>query len=201
MTAGGPEEPIDSVRFSGTLFGKMGLAVAREAVRLARMYRGGRQHREARTGREPPVQAWRTEGAVMDLAGVRTRSSWRRSLGLHAVLAGRGKIRRARDDQPRARPHGRRTWGRQGRYPDLFVVGFAATHGDPVADAREKLASKGTDLVVGNDISREGLGFGAADNEVYIVGREKERFVPRASKEEVARVILDSMMVEMDEER
>jgi phosphopantothenoylcysteine decarboxylase/phosphopantothenate--cysteine ligase len=87
------------------------------------------------------------------------------------------------------------------RYPDLFVVGFAATHGDPVADAREKLAKKGANLVVGNDISREGVGFGAAENEVYVVGREKERFVPRASKAQVARVILDSMMAEMDEER
>jgi phosphopantothenoylcysteine decarboxylase/phosphopantothenate--cysteine ligase len=87
------------------------------------------------------------------------------------------------------------------RYPDLFVVGFAATHGDPVADAREKLASKGVDLVVGNDISREGVGFGADENEVYVVGPEGERFVPRASKEEVARVILDSLMVEMNKER
>ena len=87
------------------------------------------------------------------------------------------------------------------RYPDLFVVGFAATHGDPVAEAREKLAKKGANLVVGNDISREGVGFGAAENEVYIVSREKERFVPRASKEQVARVILDSMMADMDEER
>ena len=86
------------------------------------------------------------------------------------------------------------------RYPDLFVVGFAATHGDPVADAREKLAKKGANLVVGNDISREGVGFGAAENEVYVVGRENERFVPRASKEQVARVILDTMIAEMDEE-
>jgi phosphopantothenoylcysteine synthetase/decarboxylase len=45
------------------------------------------------------------------------------------------------------------------------------------------------------------VGFGAADNEVYVVGRERERFVPRASKEEVARVILESLMAEMDEER
>ena len=75
------------------------------------------------------------------------------------------------------------------RYPDLFVVGFAATHGDPVPDAREKLGSKGVDLVVGNDISREGICFGADENEVYVVGPEGERFVPRSSKVAVARVI------------
>ena len=87
------------------------------------------------------------------------------------------------------------------RYPDLFVVGFAATHGGPVADAREKLGSKGADLVVGNDISLSGIGFGADENEVYVVGREDERFVPRTSKREVARVILDSMLTEMGKER
>ena len=87
------------------------------------------------------------------------------------------------------------------RYPDLFVVGFAATHGDPVPDAREKLGSKGANLVIGNDISREGIGFGADENEVYVVGRDGERFVPRASKEDVARVILESLLKEMSAER
>ena len=50
--------------------------------------------------------------------------------------------------------------------PGLFMVGFAATHGDPVGDAREKLRSKSIDLVVGNDISQSGIGFGADENEV-----------------------------------
>jgi phosphopantothenoylcysteine decarboxylase/phosphopantothenate--cysteine ligase len=81
------------------------------------------------------------------------------------------------------------------------VVGFAATHGDPVPDAREKLGSKGANLVIGNDISREGIGFGADENEVYVVGRGGERFVPRASKEDVARVILESLLKEMSAER
>jgi phosphopantothenoylcysteine decarboxylase / phosphopantothenate---cysteine ligase len=87
------------------------------------------------------------------------------------------------------------------RYPDLFVVGFAATHGDPIADAREKLGSKGVNLVVGNDISRSGIGFGADENEVYVVGPEEERFVPRTSKREVARIILESLIAEMNEKR
>jgi phosphopantothenoylcysteine decarboxylase/phosphopantothenate--cysteine ligase len=86
-------------------------------------------------------------------------------------------------------------------YPDLFVVGFAATHGDPVADAREKLGSKGVNLVVGNDISREGIGFAADENEAYVVGPGGERFVPRTSKKEVARVILEILLEEMSEER
>jgi phosphopantothenoylcysteine decarboxylase / phosphopantothenate---cysteine ligase len=81
------------------------------------------------------------------------------------------------------------------------VVGFAATHGDPLEDARDKLGRKGADLVVGNDISGEGVGFGSDENEVWVVGREEERFVPRASKQEVAGVILQTMMVEMERQR
>jgi len=87
------------------------------------------------------------------------------------------------------------------RYPDLFVVGFAATHGDPVADARNKLASKGVNLVVGNDISQAGIGFGTDENEVYVVSRHGERFVPRAPKPDVARFILESLVADMGEER
>jgi phosphopantothenoylcysteine decarboxylase/phosphopantothenate--cysteine ligase len=68
----------------------------------------------------------------------------------------------------------------------LFMVGFAATHGDPVPDAREKLGSKGINLVVGNDISISGSGFGSDENEAYIVGEAGEQFVPRTSKTEVA---------------
>ncbi|MDQ3792221.1 MAG: bifunctional 4'-phosphopantothenoylcysteine decarboxylase/phosphopantothenoylcysteine synthetase, partial [Actinomycetota bacterium] len=67
--------------------------------------------------------------------------------------------------------------------------------------ARDKLGSKGVNLVVGNDISRVGIGFASDENEVYVVGAEGERFVPRASKREVARVVLDHMLAEMREER
>ena len=87
------------------------------------------------------------------------------------------------------------------RNPGLFMVGFAATHGDPIPDAREKLGSKGVNLVVGNDISQEGIGFGTNENEVYVVGLEGERFVPRASKHEVARVILEALETEIKKER
>ena len=81
--------------------------------------------------------------------------------------------------------------------PKLFMVGFAATFGDPAPDAREKLGSKGIDLVVGNDISHKGSGFASDENEVYIVGRQGEHFVPRTSKTEVAREILEAVTLEM----
>jgi len=207
VSAGGTREPIDSVRFIGNRSsGKMGLAVAREALRLgaevtvvaanvATVEPGTRCHtvetveelREKVLDLAADSDALVMAAAVSDFTPAsRVSEKIRRSAATTSLeLAPTADILEAVRE----------------RYPDLFVVGFAATHGDPVADAREKLAKKGANLIVGNDISREGVGFGAAENEVYVVGREKERFVPRASKEQVARFILDSMMAEMDEER
>jgi phosphopantothenoylcysteine decarboxylase/phosphopantothenate--cysteine ligase len=207
VTAGGTREPIDSVRFIGNRSsGRMGFAVAREALRLGaevtlvaanvdRVEPGTRyftvetveELRDEVLDLAADSNALVMAAAVSDFTPAsQVREKIRRSSGTTSLeLAPTADILEAVREQ----------------YPDLFVVGFAATHGDPVADAREKLSKKGANLVVGNDISREGVGFGAAENEVYVVGREKERFVPRASKEQVARVILDSMMAEMDEER
>jgi phosphopantothenoylcysteine decarboxylase / phosphopantothenate---cysteine ligase len=72
------------------------------------------------------------------------------------------------------------------------VVGFAAEHGDgALAYGRDKLARKGLDAVVVNDIARGDIGFEGPENEVTIVIAAGERHVPRASKAEVARAILD----------
>ena len=50
------------------------------------------------------------------------------------------------------------------------VVGFAAETDDLVAHAREKLARKGADLIVANDVSRPESTFGADTNRVALVG-------------------------------
>jgi phosphopantothenoylcysteine decarboxylase/phosphopantothenate--cysteine ligase len=78
------------------------------------------------------------------------------------------------------------------------LVGFAAEHGqEGLARARGKLAAKGLDAVVVNDISRPDIGFDVDANEVTILGAHRgrpdvERWdVPRASKAEVADAILD----------
>jgi phosphopantothenoylcysteine decarboxylase/phosphopantothenate--cysteine ligase len=207
VTAGGTREPIDSVRYIGNRSsGRMGFAVAREASRL---------------GAEVAVVAANVDGVEpgTEHHAVESVEELREAVLKLVADADALVMAAAVSDFRPASPVGekiRRSAGTTSlelaptadilksvreRYPDLFVVGFAATHGNPVADAREKLASKGTDLVVGNDITKEGVGFGAADNEVYVVSREKARFVPRAPKEEIARVILESLMVEMDEER
>jgi phosphopantothenoylcysteine decarboxylase/phosphopantothenate--cysteine ligase len=77
------------------------------------------------------------------------------------------------------------------RRADQTLVGFAAEHGaGAVQYGRDKLTRKGLDAVVVNDVSRPGIGFDTAENEVTIVTAAGDEHVPRATKAEVARAIL-----------
>ncbi|MEA2319059.1 MAG: phosphopantothenoylcysteine decarboxylase / phosphopantothenate---cysteine ligase, partial [Solirubrobacteraceae bacterium] len=80
------------------------------------------------------------------------------------------------------------------RRPGQTIVGFAAEHGDgAIAYGRDKLARKGLDAVVVNDIARRDIGFEGDHNEVTIVTASGERHVPRSSKAEVARAVLRAL--------
>ena len=207
VTAGGTHEPIDSVRFIGNRSsGKMGLAVAREALRLSAEVTVVAANVETE---EPGANTYHVMTVEELLTEVLRRAEEADALIMAAAVSDFTPASRARQKIRRGEgalslelePTADILKTVRERYPDLFMVGFAATHGDPVADAREKLSSKGVDLVVGNDISRSGIGFGSDENEVYMVGRGNGRFVPRTSKVEVARAILDSMLMEMDKGR
>ena len=91
--------------------------------------------------------------------------------------------------------------GLAGRRRDgQVLVGFAAEHGDgALANGRDKLARKGVDAIVVNDIGRSDIGFDVDANEVTIVTAGGERHVPRAAKAEVARVILTEVIALRDD--
>lgn len=75
-----------------------------------------------------------------------------------------------------------------------LLVGFAAESEDPEAGAREKLETKGCDLVVGNRIGSPTTGAGADDNEVVIVDRlGGHAGHGPASKRRIATVIWESV--------
>jgi len=78
----------------------------------------------------------------------------------------------------------------KGRAP--VVVGFAAETGDVERHAAEKLRQKGCDLIVANDVSEAGSGFGTDTNRVVLLARDGsvER-LPLLGKDEVAERILD----------
>ena len=71
-------------------------------------------------------------------------------------------------------------------------VGFAAETGDPLPEARRKLADKGLDLIVANDVSQPDAGFAVETNRVVLVPRDGPALaLPLLAKAEVAARILD----------
>jgi len=72
------------------------------------------------------------------------------------------------------------------------LVGFAAETHDVVAEARRKLREKGLDLIVANDVTAPGAGFGSDTNVVRLLdGRSGDTPLPVLPKDEVADRILD----------
>jgi phosphopantothenoylcysteine decarboxylase/phosphopantothenate--cysteine ligase len=76
-----------------------------------------------------------------------------------------------------------------------FLVGFAAETNDVRAHAADKLRAKGVDLLVVNDVSQQGIGFDAEDNQVLLLDRWGGALeLPRMNKLEVAHAILDRVL-------
>jgi phosphopantothenoylcysteine decarboxylase / phosphopantothenate---cysteine ligase len=75
-----------------------------------------------------------------------------------------------------------------------ILLGFAAETENVVANARKKLKEKNLDLMVVNDVTKPGAGFGQDTNQVKILFRSGEvKDLPLMSKEEVSQAILDEV--------
>jgi phosphopantothenoylcysteine decarboxylase/phosphopantothenate--cysteine ligase len=73
------------------------------------------------------------------------------------------------------------------------VVGFAAETDDPLAHGRAKLAAKGCDLLVVNEVGEQ-RAFEAADNAATILGADGSVVdVPLSSKDAVAHAVWDAV--------
>jgi phosphopantothenoylcysteine decarboxylase/phosphopantothenate--cysteine ligase len=74
---------------------------------------------------------------------------------------------------------------------ERLFVGFAAETGDPLPEARRKLAAKGLDLIVANDVAQADAGFGVDTNRVTLIARDGTVTpLPVLSKEAVAERIV-----------
>jgi phosphopantothenoylcysteine decarboxylase/phosphopantothenate--cysteine ligase len=75
------------------------------------------------------------------------------------------------------------------------VVGFAAETNDVEANAWDKLRRKNADMIVANDVSKEGAGFGADTNVVSLFRPDQPVLhLPQMKKIEIAEAILDEIM-------
>jgi phosphopantothenoylcysteine decarboxylase/phosphopantothenate--cysteine ligase len=75
------------------------------------------------------------------------------------------------------------------------LVGFAAETDRVTENARQKLARKGADMIVANDVTQEGAGFDTDTNIVTLFIRDgREIPLPKMNKLEVANQILDHVL-------
>ena len=87
------------------------------------------------------------------------------------------------------------TLAKPGNRRPKLVVGFAAETTQLAENARAKLARKGADMIVANDVTQEGAGFDADTNVVTLFLRGgREIPLPKLTKFEVANRILDAVL-------
>ena len=211
ITAGGTREAIDPVRFIGNhSSGKQGFELARTAVArgasvtvvaahvdaeppagvsLSRVSSGSQMHQEVMR-LMPDCDVVVMAAAVADfraddVAGVKIKKG-ETTEGVSVSLVPTTDILASIVRQ------------RNGAAP--FIVGFAAETGDEsssvIEHGRAKLARKGCDLLVVNDVS-DGKAFGTDDNEIVIVGQGRELAVSKTSKAAISDAVWDAVLAAM----
>ena len=206
VSAGGTREEIDPVRFIGNWSsGKQGYALARAAI--------------AR-GAEVTLVAANVEAA--DPAGatvIRVTSACEMRSQMLAASAGAGAVVMAAavaDYRPAARSEEKIKKAGAApaplslvenpdilreltakRMPGQVITGFAAETDNVAENGRAKLAAKGCDLLVVNQVG-SGLAFGTSDNAAIILGADGTvTEVPRGPKEVLADVVWDLVLARL----
>ncbi|WP_314249732.1 bifunctional phosphopantothenoylcysteine decarboxylase/phosphopantothenate--cysteine ligase CoaBC [Streptomyces sp. DSM 40907] len=208
ISAGGTREPLDPVRFLGNRSsGKQGYALARTAVA-----RGARVTLvSANTALADPagVDVVRVGTAVQLREAVLKAAADADAVVMAAAVAdfrpaayAGGKIKKKDGQEPAPVA--------LVRNPDVLaeisadraragqvIVGFAAETDDVLANGRAKLARKGCDLLVVNEVG-EARTFGSEENEAVILASDgSETQVPHGPKEALAEVIWDQVAVRL----
>ena len=206
VSAGPTQEPLDPVRFiSNPSTGKMGFALASSAMR-----RGGQVTIVSGPTNLSPPSCFRKKAGGMNFIPVRTALQMRQAIlqnlrGVDVLImaaavsdyrpkrVSKRKIKKRRETfllELEPNPDilyevGRRKEGR-------ILVGFSAETEDLVKNAKAKLRQKNLDLIVANDITQKGSGFGSSTNVVKIIDRDgKVESLPKMLKKEIAERVLD----------
>ena len=202
VTSGPTIEPLDPVRFiANRSSGKQGHAIA---AALAR--RGAATVLVTGPTAEPNpagVQVQRIETAEEMLAACRAALPADIAVCAAAVADFRPakvavqKIKKGTTDpapiQLTRNPDILATLSAPGNARPRIVVGFAAETEDLIANAKKKLAAKGCDLILANDVSTGSDTFGGAENTVHLVASDGVESWPRLSKQEVAERLADTI--------
>lgn len=201
ITAGPTREPIDPVRYiSNHSSGKQGYAIARAAVELGAetiLVSGpvslpippGVQVMPVETAREMLETC---EGEMPADIAIFTAAvaDWR------VAVDAPEKLKKAGGASPSLtlieNPDILATISRSAKRPQI-VVGFAAETEHVVEHAAQKLKSKGCDLIVANDVSKETGVFGGDRNTVHLVSASGVEDWPSMSKDEVARELMERL--------
>ena len=179
VSAGPTQEAIDPVRFiSNRSSGKMGYALAEAAAERGAVV----VLVSGPTNLTPPagVECVQVHTAEEMNKALQTRFDWATTVIMAAAVA---------DYRP-AEPSGRKIKkgtgartlaltptddileGLSKRKTRQILVGFAAETDDLIVHAKDKLRRKGLDLIVANDVTREGAGFGSDRNAATLIDRE-----------------------------
>ncbi|MGE3177258.1 MAG: bifunctional phosphopantothenoylcysteine decarboxylase/phosphopantothenate--cysteine ligase CoaBC [Vicinamibacterales bacterium] len=212
VTAGPTYEDLDPVRYIGNRSsGRMGLAIAEEAVR-----RGATVTLVAGPSNLPMPSGCdvvRVRSAADMHQAVMARADAQDAVIMSAAVADYAP--RVRADQKVQKGEGDLTIV-LARTPDILadlgarrlasgmgplLVGFAAETDDVVRRARQKLERKHVDLIVANDVSRADAGFDVDTNAVTLVDAAGDVDVPLQSKTRVAAAILDRVQALMAQAR
>jgi phosphopantothenoylcysteine decarboxylase/phosphopantothenate--cysteine ligase len=198
VTAGGTREPIDPVRFIGNRSsGKMGYALAAEAAR-----RGAHVILvTAPTSLQAPE--------ACSVISVTTAEEMRTATLAHLpeativiMAAAVSDYRMAEVAPQKLKREGARTLKLEPtadilhelverRKPGTLVIGFAAETEDVLANGRAKLARKGADALVVNDVSGTATGFDSDRNAGTFLTAESAIDLPISTKTVMASRILD----------
>lgn len=179
VTAGPTHEPIDAVRFLGNRSsGRMGFAVAAEAAK-----RGARVtlvSGPTQLSDPPGVHVDRVETAAQMRAVVGAAFEEADAVVMAAAVAdfrpasaAEGKLKKAEGvPELRLEPTDDILAELGERKGSRVLVGFAAEVADVEAEGRRKLKEKHLDLLVANEVGREGTGFDAETNRAAILAAD-----------------------------
>jgi phosphopantothenoylcysteine decarboxylase / phosphopantothenate---cysteine ligase len=199
VTAGGTREPIDAVRFIGNRSsGRMGIALAAAAAK-----RGAEVTLIAANVSlpvPPGVRRVDVETAAQLAAAAAEEFEKTHVLLMAAApadfrpaTATAGKLKREGGLDLHLEPTEDILASLAARRGDgQTIVGFAAEHGgDMLERAKEKLARKGADLIVLNDVSDPKIGFESEMNQVALVSSSAVVATTTMPKSQIADRILD----------